>query len=110
MTVPSGATLAEGMANTSHQIRLVCGGCGPHAPVTDQVALFLGSRKHCRFANGLFGSFSIAGSVTYRGTAVVVLLTGSSTASSWPVFGSTRFWLGSNTSGIWNGLMWMWNG
>src|ERR1022692_4337295 len=93
-----GARSPEGIANTSHQTRLVCwlGWQGCH------VSGSFASRKHWR------GSLSAFLSVTYFGTGTVLPLT--SCPSSWPVWGSVRFSLGSKNSVSWNGLMWMWNG
>src|ERR1044072_944636 len=91
-----GAARPDGSANTSHQIRLLC---GPGGQQGCHVVRSFGSSTHWR------GSVFAAGARTYFGTGTVFPLT--RMPINCPVLGSVRFSFGSNTSVIWNGLMWM---
>src|SRR5919202_1873958 len=78
--------LADGIENTSHQMRCCCGGVWESRPLPWSFRF----SWHCRSG--------------YVGAPVTYLSIGR------PVFGSVTVWYGSNTSTIWNGLRWMWNG
>src|SRR6188474_1714970 len=94
------AASPDGMANTSHQTSPVGGQGGGRQG--RQVPGSFGSSTHWR------GSVFGAGATTYWGIGTVFPLT--RTPITCPVLGSVMFSFGSNTSVIWNGLMWMWNG
>src|SRR5262245_45413751 len=79
-------TVPDGIGNTSHQMRGLFEVSGWQS---FQVLWSFTFTAHC---NGLTG----APEKTYFGSV--------------PRFGSFTVAFGSNTSTIWNGLMWMWNG
>src|SRR5690242_18261329 len=87
LTPPTGPPV--GIGNTSHQI------CGTFMSIglwqSVHVLSVLGSITHWTVSSKS-GPFS----ATYLATVLR--------------FELTTFWLGSNTSTIWNGLRWMWNG
>src|SRR5436305_8774811 len=87
--VPFTVILApDGIGNTSHQMR---GASDVSLWQSFQVLSSFGSSEHCRSV-----LFSGLPSKTYFGTTPTSL--------------TVTVAFGSNTSTIWNGLMWMWNG